>query len=171
MPSGRCPEGFFQKKIIKQPNMASISVFPVPVFAFEVTFPSGVVSFQEVTGLDQENESLEYRSGDDPEYVTQKRAGLKKTGTISFKKGVFSGTTDLLDTYQPINEKSAYYSNQDPVDLIVNLNDESGSPVLTWNIVGAIPIKFTSPSLKSDDNSVAIEQLDFVHSGITLDHA
>lgn len=151
--------------------MASVNIFPIPVFAFSVDFPNGTVSFQEVTGLDQENDSLEYRSGDDAEYITQKRAGLRKTGTISFKKGVFKGLTDVLDTYQPINEKGAYYSNQEPVDLVVNLNDESGSPVLTWNITGAIPIKFTSPSLKSDDNSVAVEQIDFVHSGIKLTHA
>lgn len=145
--------------------------FPVPKFNFDVTFPSGVVSFQEVTGLDQENEFLEYRNGDDAEYVTQKRVGMKKTGTLSFKKGVFSGATDLLDTYTPVNEKSAYFSNQDPIDLIVNLMDESGSPVLTWNIVGAVPIKLTNGDLKSDENAIAIEQIDFVHSGITLTHA
>ena len=66
------------------------NLFPVPKFHFTVNAGRiGELAFQEVTGLDMENDSMEYRSGDDPEFVTLKRAGLIKTGTVSFKKGCF----------------------------------------------------------------------------------
>ncbi|GLR16705.1 phage tail protein [Portibacter lacus] len=144
--------------------------FPVPKFHFNVDLGSGNISFQEVTGLDQEFEHLEYRSGDDAEYVTQKRIGLKKTGTLSFKKGIFSGETDVLDIYEPGNNKEKYYSNQDPLDLVISLMDEAGTAVLEWAVRGAVPVKITNGDLKSDENAIAIEQIDFVHSGITLTH-
>ena len=144
--------------------------FPVPKFHFNCTIDGTTISFQEVTGLDQENEHLEYRAGDDVEYVTQKRVGLKKTGTLSFKKGVFSGATDVLDTYQKVNDREAYFSNQDPIDLVISLMDEAGESVLEWAVVGAVPIKMTNGDLKSEENAIAIEQIDFVHSGITLTH-
>lgn len=144
--------------------------FPVPKFHFKCHIDGTTISFQEVTGLDQENEFLEYRGGDDAEYVTQKRVGLKKTGTLSFKKGVYSGATDVLDTYQKVNDRENYFSNQDPIDIVVSLMDEAGESVLEWNVQGAVPIKMTNADLKSDENAVAIEQIDFVHSGITLTH-
>lgn len=144
--------------------------FPVPKFHFNVTIDGTTISFQEVTGLDQENEHLEYRAGDDPEYVTQKRVGLKKTGTLSFKKGVFSGETDVLDTYQKVNDRENYFSNQDPIDITVCLCDEAGESVLEWAVTGAVPIKMTNADLKSDENAIAIEQIDFVHSGVALTH-
>ncbi len=145
--------------------------FPVPKFNFNVDLGSGTISFQEVTGLDQENDSLEYRGGDDKEFVTQKRVGMKKTGTLSFKKGVFSTKSDVLKIYDEVNKKGKYFSNQDPLDLVINLMDESGSNVLSWKVTGAVPIKMTNGDLKSEENAIAIEQIDFVHSGIALTHS
>ena len=61
--------------------------FPVPKFNFRVTFsPGGVISFQEVTGLDVENEFIEYRNGSDPFFTPERRAGLRKAGSMTFKK-------------------------------------------------------------------------------------
>ncbi|WP_235299105.1 phage tail protein [Portibacter marinus] len=140
--------------------------FPVPKFHFTVDLGSGPIAFQEVTGLDMENDHMEYRSGDDPEFVTLKRAGLRKTGTVSFKKGVFTGDTDVWDNYKTIIDDKNYYSQSTPVDLTVTLLDESGGTVITWTIAKAVAIKMTNGDLKSEENAIAIEQIDFVHSGI-----
>lgn len=144
--------------------------FPVPKFHFTVDLGSGPISFQEVTGLDMENESLEYRAGDEKEFITQKRVGMRKAGTLSFKKGVFSGKDDVLKTYEPIYKEQKYMSNGDPVDLKIDLLDEKGTAVLTWNVKAAVPIKMTNGDLKSEENAIAIEQIDFVHAGIALTH-
>jgi phage tail-like protein len=141
--------------------------FPVPKFHFKVTLGrAGEIAFQEVTGLDMENDHMEYRSGDDPEFVTLKRAGLIKTGTVSFKKGIFTGDKAMWNEYSTIFQKK-YYSQDDISDNInVQLCDESGSTVVTWDILKAVPVKLSNGDLKSDENAIAIEQIDFVHSGI-----
>lgn len=142
-------------------------LFPVPKFFFKVTLgDSGEVSFQEVTGLDMENDHLEYRSGDDKDFVTLKRAGLRKTGTVSFKKGIFTGDKDVWDNYKTAIMEKKSYSQSKPVDLSVILQDEAESPVVTWTIKKAVAIKLTNGDLKSEENAIAIEQIDFVHSGI-----
>ena len=40
------------------------------------------------------------------------------------------------------------------------------APIIKWKITGAVPIKLTNGDLKSDENAIAIEQLDFVYQRI-----
>lgn len=148
--------------------MAKGYKFPVPKFNFEVRFPSGVISFQEVTGLSQENEHLEYRTGASKVFVTDKRAGLTKTGTVSFKKGLIKSDTDLKDFYKKIVDKKDFFSKDDPPSITVTLKDEKNSKMFAWKITGVVPIKLDNADLKADDNSIAIEQMDIVHNGIEI---
>jgi phage tail-like protein len=163
-------QGYNLEVLFKIKKMASSTEnkFPVPKFHFKVTMGrAGEIAFQEVTGLDMENDSMEYRSGDDPEFVTLKRAGMIKTGTVSLKKGIFTGDKAIWEEYKTIFDKK-YYSQDDTSSdhLIIDLLDESGSPVVTWEVLKAVPIKFSNGDLKSEENAIAIEQIDFVHSGI-----
>lgn len=148
--------------------MASSYKFPVPKFNFEVQFPKGTISFQEVTGLDQENEFLEYRSGKSPNFITEKRAGMRKSGTVSFKKGIISSDTDITDFYNPVNEKKDYFTQDEPPNITITLRDEKDSKVMAWELEGVVPIKLSNGDLKSDENAFAIEQLDVVHAGIKI---
>ena len=142
-------------------------LFPVPKFHFKCTLGEfGEIAFQEVTGLDMENDSMEYRSGDDTDFVTLKRAGLRKTGTVSFKKGVFTDDKTIWENYLTLIDDKTYYSQATPKNLTVELLNETGDTVITWEILKAVPIKLSNGDLKSEENAIAIEQIDFVHSGI-----
>ena len=143
--------------------------FPVPKFHFTVEIDGTEIPFQEVTGLDQEFEFLEYRAGDDPELLKQKRSGLMKTGQISMKKGIFSGDTDVWDVFDPLysGKGDKYRANNEGLDLTITLMDEAGTTVVTWKVVGAIPTKLTNGDLKGDENAISIEQIDFVFEKIT----
>jgi phage tail-like protein len=144
--------------------------FPVAKFHFKVEVFGTEISFQEVTGLDQEAESLEYRSGSDPEFVTEKRAGMLKTANLSLKKGLFKSDTKVLDIWKPLLEKTKYYSTSaEPENITINLLDQEGNTVATWKVQKAVPVKFTNADLKSEENAISIEQIDFVHSGISLE--
>ena len=64
---------------------------------------------------------------------------------------------------------SDYFSDSaDPGDIVVTLLDETAAPICSWTIKGAVPVKLSNGDLKSDDNNIAIEQIDFVHRGIEL---
>jgi len=41
-------------------------------------------------------------------------------------------------------------------------------PLMTWTFRQAYPIKWSGPSLKTDGNSVGIEEIEFVHHGFDL---
>jgi len=144
--------------------MASRETFPVPKFLFEVEIDGVSIPFQEVTGLDQEYDFLEYRSGVDPELTTRKRSGLYKSGQVTFKKGIFKSDTDVWDVFDKLlNDKGGNFrAESDPIDITVTLKDETEAPVVAWKIVGAVPVKLSNGDLKSDENAIAIEQIDFV---------
>lgn len=149
---------------------AIVDGFPLPKYYFDVDIsgPAGVgtMSFQEVTGLDQEFDNLTYRHGDDDEMNLMKRVGLEKTGTVSLKRGVFSDVTQELPDYmREIFDNQGYQSQATPGDLLtitINLLDEKGATVITWTVEEAIPVKLVGTTLKSDENAVSIEQMDFM---------
>ena len=145
--------------------MAESFPFPVPTFHFEATIAGKSISFQEVSGLEQSAELLEYRHGNSKNFITQKRVGMLKASTITFKKGIFKGDKDLLDTFNAIHDKD-YYSHGKPIALKVSLLDEKGETIMYWNVANAVPLKMTGPTLKSDTNEVAIETIEFAHEGI-----
>lgn len=150
--------------------MASAS-FPVAKFNFRVTFdPGGVISFQEVTGLVVENEFIEYRNGSDPFYTPERRVGLRKAGSVTFKKGIMSDDTKLMDLYNDLHNKKAYYPTMPyPINVTVELLDESGSTVRTWKVWGAVPTKIEAESLSSAENALALETMELAHSGIDIE--
>lgn len=141
--------------------------FPLPKFFFQVNINGLTIPFQEVSGLDQEAEFLEYRHGSAPEFVTSKRVGMVKTSNLTLKKGVFKGDNELHQIFEAIYNKD-YYPGGDPIPLEIDLLDEKGEILLRWKVQEAVPIKFTGTDLKSDANEIAVESIEFVHSGVKL---
>lgn len=146
----------------------NVGLFPVPGFYFSVEIDGDVIAFQEVTGLDQESEILEYRAGNNKNFITQKRLGMAKASTITFKKGVFESDDRLGEMAWDSIIEHKFHSFGEPIDLLVYLNEESGNPIASWAIYNAIPVKVTGPSLKSDSSEVAVESIEFAHEGLDV---
>lgn len=152
--------------------MAESFPFPIPTFFFEVTIDGTEISFQEVTGLEMSAELLEYRHGNNPNFITQKRVGMRKASTITMKKGIFKSDSRVLDKFNKIIKEKEYYSNNGkPIPLKISLLDEEGEAVMVWNVANAVPLKMSGPTLKSDTNEVAIETIEFAHEGIETSFA
>jgi len=142
--------------------------WPVPKFHFRVSIGGETISFQEVSGLEANTDVIEYRHGDSPQFSMIKQAGLVKTGTLSLKKGVFKSDNKLFDNFKKIYEKD-FYSKGGRVDIIVELLNESSEKVMAWKISNAFPTKLTGPDLKSDDNNIAIESMEFAYETISVE--
>ena len=78
-------------------SQQSESVWPLPKFYFSVKIDEEELSFQEVSGLDMENEPLEYRAGNSPVFSKVKIPGTKKYSNITLKKGIFKETPRFLN--------------------------------------------------------------------------
>jgi phage tail-like protein len=127
------------------------------------------MSFQEVSGLDQEAQIIEYRHGDSELFSTIKRPGLVKTSNLVLKKGVFASDDRLIEIFNKIYEKEYYGEEGDRLDISVQLLDETGDVVMAWNIHRAVPVKLSGPTMKSDGNEVAIETIEFAFESITAE--
>jgi phage tail-like protein len=144
----------------------STSVWPLPKFHFQVKWDSEVMSFQEVSGLDIEAQPIEYRSGDSPEFSTIKMPGIKKSGNVTMKKGVFKSDNKFWDWFSQIKMNTVKR-----IPVTISLLDEEGSATMVWSLANAWPTKLTGTDLKSDGNEVAIETIEIAHEGITIENS
>jgi phage tail-like protein len=74
------------------------TTWPMPKFRFEVDFGTELikVAFQEVSGMDVENQIIEYRSNNSPLFSAEKMPGITKYGNITMKRGIFANDNSFL---------------------------------------------------------------------------
>ena len=53
-------------------------------------------------------------------------------------------------------------------DITIKLLDEEHNPVAIWKVKNAWPTKVQSTDLKADGNEVAIESIELVHEGLSI---
>jgi len=78
----------------------SQTIWPLPKFHFQVKWDDAEVAFQEVAGLDMENEPIEYRAGNSPTFSKVKMPGMQKYSNVTMKKGVFVKDNGFFDWYK-----------------------------------------------------------------------
>jgi phage tail-like protein len=138
--------------------------YPLPKFHFRVEWGGSKIGFTEVTGLNIENEMIEYREGSSPEYHKIKMPGLQKYGNVTLKRGMFNGDNEF---FQWLNTVSL--SKIDRRDVTISLLNENHEPVYIWRLKNAWPTKVTAPDLKSDANEVAVETIEIAHEGLVIE--
>ena len=145
--------------------------YPLPKFHFEVDWMDGTqMGFTEVSGLDFETEVIEYREGVRPTYHKSKQPGLTKYSNITLKRGTFVGDVEFFNIWKKTfffqENKEKYRS-----DVVIKLLNEEHKPVMIWKAIAAWPSKIQSTDLKADANEVAIETMELVHEGLTVEAA
>jgi phage tail-like protein len=138
--------------------------YPLPKFHFRVEWGGSKIGFTEVTGLNIENELIEYRDGSSPEYHKIKMPGLQKYGNITLKRGMFNGDNEFF-----IWLNSVSLSKIERRDVMISLLNENHEPVWVWKVKNAWPTKVTAPDLKSDANEVAVESIELAHEGLVIE--
>lgn len=142
----------------------SETVWPLPKFFFQVKWGDQEMSFQEISGLDMEAQPIEYRHGDSKEFSVIKMPGIKKTGNVTMKKGIFKSDNKFWDWFNEIKMNTIKR-----LPVTISLLDEQGAPTMVWSLTNAFPSKVTGTDLKSDGNEVAIETIEIVHEGLSIE--
>lgn len=142
------------------------AIWPLPKFYFQVKWDSQELAFQEVSGLDTEAQPIEYRHGNSKEFSTIKMPGIKKFSNITMKKGVFVKDNKFWDWYNQIKMNTIKR-----IPVTISLLDEEGAPTMVWKLKNAWPTKITATDMKSDGNEAAIETIEIVHEGITIENS
>ena len=138
--------------------------WPLPKFYFSVSFGNGVTApFQEVSGLETETQTIEYRHGNSPIFAPIKMPGLAKVGNVTMRKGIFAGSGELWDWFSQITMNTIARRT-----VVVSLLDETGTPKMVWTLNNAFPTKITGTDMKSDGNEVAVESLEIAFETMVI---
>jgi phage tail-like protein len=137
--------------------------YPIPKFHFQVEWGGSRIGFTEVSGLDISTEVIEYRDGASPEYSKVKMPGQRKFSNITLKRGTFAGDNQFYEWFNTVN-----LNQIERRDLTISLLNENHEPVVVWKVKNAWPTKVTPTDLKADGNEVALETLELVHEGLTI---
>ncbi|MCB0563225.1 MAG: phage tail protein [Phaeodactylibacter sp.] len=137
--------------------------YPLPKFHFQVEWGGTQIGFTEVSGLDVETEVIEYRNGASPEYHKVKMPGMQKFSNITLKRGTFASDNEFFDWWNMVQLNTI-----ERRDITISLLNESHEPVVVWKVKNAWPTKVQPTDLKSDGNEAAIETMELVHEGLTI---
>ncbi|PVX44364.1 phage tail-like protein [Flavobacterium sp. 103] len=146
-------------------NSIEDTSWPMPKFRFEVDFGTELakVAFQEVTGMDVENQIIEYRKNDSPLFSVEKMPGIIKYGNITMKRGLFVNDNTFWNWHQQVVMNTIKRRT-----IVIKLLDENGNVTMQWTLNNAWPTKITSTDLKSDGNEVAIDMIEIAHEQLII---
>lgn len=139
------------------------TAYPLVKFHFQVEWSGTKIGFSEVSGLDVETEVVEYRDGANPEYSKVKMPGMQKFSNITLKRGTFATDNEFYNWWNTVKLNTI-----ERRDITISLLNEEHEPVVTWKVKNAWPAKVQSTDLKADGNEVAIESMEIVHEGLTI---
>ena len=148
--------------------MAGTRADPSPSFRFRVSIMGleSVARFSECSGLELEQEVLEYKEGGLNSRV-HRLPGRYKFSNVTLKRGIATDGSDLWDW---INN-NVQASDQGTVvahDVTVPLLHLSGQkPLRTWTFSSAYPVKWSATALTAEQTAIAIETLALAHSGMS----
>ena len=120
-------------------------------------------AFSEVSGLTAEGDAVDYREGTDVQQNVRKLPALRKYSNITLKRG-YTQDKSLWRWYGNIVN-----GQPDRRDVTIVLLNEARQPVLRWHAENAWINKIEGPSLKASANEIAMESVELVHEGLTIE--
>jgi phage tail-like protein len=141
--------------------------YPLPVYNYRVTVGDSAMGFSEVSGLNMEYEAVTYKHGLSFTMGANIIPGARQPIRVTMKRGIVKGN-DFLSGW--VREAYANPSASAKKDILVDLCDEEGKPVVRWKVRGALPVKLNGPAFDARSNEVAIETLELVAHEIQVDY-
>jgi len=144
--------------------MAVLRENPYGEFNFLVDLGTGATDgpeagFQEVSGLGQEVEVIEYRNGNDKVNSVRKLTGLTKVPDVTLKRGIIGS----LALYQWLKDGSARTVR---IEL---QNEDRSATVMSWTLVRARPVKHVSGPFNAKGCDVAMEELTLAYERLEIE--
>jgi phage tail-like protein len=117
--------------------------------------------WNKVEGLGMEYEVYEYREGGVNGYM-HKFVGPVKYTNLRLSRPV-DVTSPALMMWLASNQMMVL-----PQTMAITAMTAAGEAITTWNLVGAVPVKWTGPALDIMSNSLATETLEVAYQEISL---
>ncbi|SJZ92545.1 phage tail protein [Sediminibacterium ginsengisoli] len=144
--------------------MATVYPYTIPVgFSFKVIFPAlffldgNECSFQDVSGINVSITTTDIQEGG--VNTLYKLPEKVKYDNLVLKRGLLKSSSLYLWMRSSFRDFSFT-----PMDIIVNLQDEKGTPSVSWAFRKAYPVALKISDLKAMDNAIVIETLELAYS-------
>ena len=137
----------------------------IPSFRFVIDCGNETLGvFTECTLPTIEWELEEVKEGGRNDFVHQ-LPGRRKSARLTLKNGV--GNSELMNWFWGMLEGNI--DRRTITVKLLNAHEKLSAPVLELTMHRAYPVKWSGPQLKSDDNSIAIQSIEFACGEITRD--
>lgn len=152
------------------------SQYPLPAYNYRVTILGAdgatVIGCSQVNGLDMSVETVNYQHGMSFLSGEHIMPGRRHAVQLSMLKGIMPNGAYLSDwmglNYPAASAKPAGLNRKR--DMLIDLCDETGVPVVRWKVVKAMPTKLEGPSFDANTNEVAFERMELIAHELQVDY-
>jgi phage tail-like protein len=129
---------------------------------FDISQDKNDLRFQSVSGLSVEYDFESFKEGGENRFE-HKLPVRTKYADLVLKRG-------LLTDSSVINWVLNAFQNRifKPADITVNLMNERGEPLQTWNVVHAIPKKWLVSDFNANENGIVVETMELSYRYFTI---
>ncbi len=147
------------------------ATYPLPVYNYKVDIGQDTVAFSEVSGLNIGYETTVYKESNTESGKAGPRVFRMPTQasntTLTLKKGLVPAKSQaaLYDWINSIRTNQVIKK-----DILISLCDETGKAVVSWTVSNAFPTKLVVPTFDAKSNDVAIESLELMADGVSINY-
>ncbi|MGZ4968106.1 MAG: phage tail protein [Methylobacter sp.] len=148
------------------------SAYPLPVYNYQVTIlddgVANVLGFSEVSGLSVTYEPVTYKHGLSFLTGVQIVPGMRQPIRVTLKQGLSKNAEFLQNWFN----KSYLEPGSMTIkrDIVIDLCDEKGLPVIRWKVKQALPTKLDAPTFTASSNEVAIASMELIAADLEADY-
>jgi phage tail-like protein len=146
--------------------------YPLPAYNYRVTIMDEdipqVIGFSEVTGLNVEYQPVTYKHGLSFAAGLNIVPGMVQPIRLTMKKGL-TKNGDFLQKWLD-KSYSSPYSSSGKRDIVIDLCDETGLPIIRWKLKQALPVKLEAPSFAANGNEAAIASMELIAADLQTDY-
>lgn len=139
--------------------------FPLPAYNFRVRIGAENYSFSQVSGLNLQYETITYRTGLSWLEGEFQMPGRKQALNLTLERGIVSQRSLLMEWITGIQ-----LSVVSKKDVIIDLCNESGEPLVSWTVFNAFPTQLEAPGFDASTNEIAIERLHLIGNDLKIEY-
>lgn len=140
------------------------ATYPLPAYNYRVTIlndgKTETIGFSEVSGLTAAYDPVTYKDGFSFAMGHAMIPGMAKPVSVTLKRGL-TRTGVYLHEWLEASSHGRIAAGVKR-DVLIDLCDEAGNPVIRWTVAAAMPVKLDAPAFNASSSEVAIASLELV---------
>ena len=148
--------------------MAAKDFQPLSAFNFVLSISGSedAMAFSEASGINTPITIEEMTEGGENRFKHRLPA-VGVSNNLVLKRGLLLTNTPMFSWIANTLD-GGFASPITPHNLVLQLKDETGKVLVTWDFVNAWPVKCSTSSLKTDKSEVVIESLEFAYDYVSM---